>query len=73
MVDPTVGGLSVVTCSAFPAGIPDDIALHADDHREARGDEVDGLIFEQAPGREMWFQAWSAFRAALDENSAPTR
>lgn len=50
----------VVACQAFPAGIPRAIALYGADHRTALGDEVDGLIYEQAPGEAAaaLFESW---------------
>jgi hypothetical protein len=37
------------TCMAYPAEIPDSIWWEGEDHREPRGDEVDGVVWEQAP------------------------
>lgn len=48
------------SCQAFPDRIPRAISLGGDDHRRARGDEVDGLVFEQADTDEArrWFAGW---------------
>jgi hypothetical protein len=64
-VDPDTGVRSVVRCTAYPAGIPAEIGMYGGDHRTARGDEVDGLIFLRAPGSEAddawaWWQRKTA-------------
>lgn len=51
------GTATVSTCDAYPDEIPFAIAAGAD-HREARGDERDGLTFEQAASDD----ARNAFR-----------
>jgi hypothetical protein len=48
-------------CAAYPDGIPMEI-LFGHDHHEPRGDEVDGLTFEEVDtdeGRRA-FEAWEA-------------
>lgn len=53
-------------CRAYPDLIPDEIALFGGDHHEPRGDEVDGVVYEQAPGdaANSDLKAWQAFTAA---------
>lgn len=50
-------------CSAYPDYIPDEIALLAGDHRRPRGDETDGLVFEQdaTDGAAEAFDEWQRF------------
>jgi hypothetical protein len=52
-------------CEACPAGIPAEIGMRGDDHRRPRGDEVDGLVFEQADTDEArwWFASWTRYMA----------
>lgn len=47
-------------CTAYPGGIPEEIALYGADHRAARGDEVNGRIFQQdnGPGTLDAFAWW---------------
>ncbi|NUT31537.1 MAG: hypothetical protein HOV79_00535 [Hamadaea sp.] len=45
--DPDTGTPVVGACTAYPDGVPVAIALGGD-HHEQRGDERDGLTFEQA-------------------------
>lgn len=60
--DPATGTPTVARCSAYPTGIPRDVAWGAD-HHEPRGDEADGLVYEQAPGDEAEsdLKSWQAF------------
>lgn len=60
--DPTtspVGSPSIVRCAAYPDRIPADIA-RGGDHRTPRGDEVDGIVYDQQPGdaAAVSFDAW---------------
>lgn len=34
-------------CTAFPAGIPVDIALGKDLHQSVRGDQINSIVFEK--------------------------
>lgn len=47
------------TCTAYPSGIPADI-LDGADHHAARGNEVDGLVFNRAmtPAADVALTAW---------------
>lgn len=49
-----------VSCTAYPISIPPSIQNGWEDHRTIRGDEVDGLIFEQAEGpyAALVLEAW---------------
>lgn len=62
------GGLTPPRCTAYPDGIPTDIVAGAD-HRTARGDEQDGLIFDQADGdhAEAMLSTWQRYRTSLDD------
>lgn len=53
-----------VRCTAYPDRIPDDIRTFGDDHRKARGDEVDELTFLQADDGQAAFDDWQAFASA---------
>lgn len=44
--DPNTMTAVVSVCKAYPDGVPDDFVMGAD-HRQARGDEQNGLKFEQ--------------------------
>jgi hypothetical protein len=46
------------TCNAYPNGIPGEIIREQGDHREPRGDEADGIVFEMAEGDDFMFEAW---------------
>jgi hypothetical protein len=56
------GGAAVPSrCVAYPTGIPDEIAMYGADHRVARGDETNGVVFAQAPSDDArdafgWWQ-----------------
>ncbi len=50
----------IARCRAFPTGIPQDIAWGAE-HRQPRGGEVDGLVYEQASGGAAMFETWRLF------------
>lgn len=60
-----LGARRVLTCRAYPTGIPTDIR-RAGDHHAPRGDEQDGLRYDQAHGLDaaMDLRAWQAFTAA---------
>src|SRR6187431_3179926 len=45
-----VSHLQPGSCQAFPQGIPVEIWDQQDPHQEVRGDELSGIIYEQAPG-----------------------
>ena len=47
-VDPSTGTPIAGSCRAYPDGIPFAIVVAGADHRTARGDEMDGLTFQQA-------------------------
>lgn len=53
-------------CAAYPTAIPLDIISGAP-HDTARGDERDGLVYEQATddASAFWAEQWRAYRAAL--------
>lgn len=57
--DPSTSTQMAARCTAFPAGIPRDIADGAD-HRQPRGDEQGGLVFDQADDAEARdaFASW---------------
>lgn len=42
-----MGTVVASRCAAYPSGIPLEV-LDGADHRTARGDEVDGITFDQA-------------------------
>jgi hypothetical protein len=54
----------IETCAAYPKGIPIEIR-EGGDHRTARGDEVRGLVFEQAstPAADVVLDTWLAVSA----------
>lgn len=61
------GAITAVRCDAYPASIPAEISLHCADHREPRGDERDGLVFDRAPGPVadwawMWWERFAAVK-----------
>lgn len=60
------GAVSVAgSCTAYPRGIPVEIAVYGQDHRRPRGDEDQGLVFDQidsTAGRA----AWSWWRQTFD-------
>lgn len=60
--DPATHTPTVIRCTAYPGGIPEDIADGAD-HRQPRGDEVDGLVFEMAadPVAARYFESWERY------------
>ena len=43
------GAVAIPSCTAYPGGLPFDIATGAD-HHQPRGDEVGGLVFSLAYG-----------------------
>jgi hypothetical protein len=59
------GTPTVARCTAYPGGVPFVISLGAD-HREPRGDEVDGITYRQAAGQAAadLHDAWLALRQA---------
>lgn len=63
----------VVSCDAYPQRIPIDIAAYGADHREKRGDEVDGITHELDPARRHLFQAWQRTFAPTDAELAQRR
>lgn len=51
-IAPDTKAATVVRCTAYPDGIPWEIGMLGADHRTARGDEIQGLTFDRAVGRE---------------------
>lgn len=63
----TVAGLQmVVSCDAYPGQVPDDIRTFGDDHRQARGDEFGGLLFDPDPERAETFNEWATFAGVTE-------
>lgn len=73
--DPSIAaGLpQVVTCDAYPRRIPKEIAGQGADHRESRGDEVDGVTHELDPGKRRLFESWRRTFAPTDAELAQRR
>lgn len=64
------GALVPIRCDAYPVRIPDDIRTFGDDHRTARGDEVDGRTFSLDPANTEAFADWQAFARPPDSAAA---
>jgi hypothetical protein len=74
---PTMPGLPratppVVTCDAYPSGIPVEIQ-RGGDHRQARGDEADGMVFELDADGEDAFEWWRRTFGLTDAERAQQR
>lgn len=67
---PITGAVAPIRCGAYPDAIPDEIRQGAD-HRVPRGDEHEGLVFEQIPTTEAvsafdrWTRVQDRVRAML--------
>lgn len=61
--------LGVMTCTAYPAGIPDDIALGRSDHAVLRGDEKNPVHYELVGEWRAFMR--DAFRSRLANTEHP--
>jgi hypothetical protein len=69
------GPPAAVTCDAYPDGIPVEISRSASDHRRARGDERNGLVFKKAAGPRADFdlESWELWSEAQATTASASR